>query len=197
MTTTNQVKKMTRIALLSTIAFVLMAYMKIVLPIAPSFYKLDFSEVAVLIGGFSMGPVAAIIIEAMKVMLELLFQSSLTGGIGELSNFLIGCSLVVPASLYYKSNKSKKGALIGLTIGTLSMVFVGVLMNYFVLLPLYAAVFKMDISDLVAMGTQITPIIQDKFTFVMFATLPFNLIKAGSVSAITLLVYKKISPLLR
>ncbi len=195
MTRNNKVMKMTKIAILSVIAFALMLF-EFALPIAPSFYKMDFSEVVVLIGGFSMGPAAAIAIEALKILFNIIYQSTTSGYVGELANFLIGCALVVPASYYYQKNKTKKGAVIGLVIGSVSMVVLAGLLNYFVLLPMYAN-YGFPIEQVVAMGTKIVPIIKDQFTFILFATTPFNLVKAVLVSIITILLYKRISTLIK
>ncbi len=195
MTRNNKVRKMAQIALLSVIAFVLMLW-EFPLPIAPGFYEMDFSEVAVLIGGFSMGPIAAIVIEALKILLNIIYQSTTTGFVGEFANFLIGCTLVVPASYIYQKNKTKKGAGMGLLVGCISMVICAAILNYFILLPFYAnAGFPME--QIIAMGTAIFPIIKDQFTFVLLATTPFNIVKAVAVSVVTLVLYKRVSPLLK
>ncbi|MFV0480051.1 MAG: ECF transporter S component [Anaerorhabdus sp.] len=195
MTKNNKVRKMTQIAILSVIAFLLMSF-SFPIPIAPSFYKLDFSEVAVLVGGFSMGPIAAIAIEALKILFEIIFRSTTTGYVGEFANFLMGCALVVPAAYYYKKNKSFKGAVIGLVIGCVSMIIIAAVLNYFVILPMYANMgFPME--KIIEAGTAIIPIIKNKFTFVLLATTPFNILKSVSVSLITVVLYKRISPLLK
>ena len=107
-----------KISMLGALACVLMMF-EIPLPIAPPFYKIDFSEVVVLIGGFAMGPWAAVAIEGLKVVLNLLLNGTITMGVGEFANFLIGCALVVPATVFYQHEKTKKNALIGLIMGTI------------------------------------------------------------------------------
>lgn len=190
------VKTLTKIAILSAIATVLMLF-EFPLPfIAPSFYKLDLSEVVVLIGGFSMGAVAAIIIEAIKIILNFVLNGTITAGVGEFANFIIGCSLVVPAALIYRRHKSKNSALVSLIVGTLCLTAVGVLLNYFVLLPAYSYFMGIDSSVFVEMGNAINPFITDLKTLVLYATAPFNLIKGIIVSIPTLLLYKRISLLL-
>ena len=96
-----------KISMLGALACVLMMF-EIPLPIAPPFYKIDFSEVVVLIGGFAMGPWAAVAIEGLKVVLNLLLNGTITMGVGEFANFLIGCALVVPATVFYQHEKTKK-----------------------------------------------------------------------------------------
>ena len=184
-----------QIGVLSAIAAILMV-VEIPLWFAPSFYKIDLSELPVLIGGFAMGPVAGVIIELIKVLLYLVIHGSSTGGVGDLANFIMGCSFVVPATLIYKKHKSKKGAIIGMSIGTLSLIIFGSIINAFFLLPFYASVFHMPIDALVAMGTSINPAIHDMATFVILAVAPFNLLKGLLVSVITILIYKKVSPIL-
>ena len=185
-----------QIGMLGAIAVVLMLF-EIPLPFAPSFYEIDFSEVPVLIGCFSMGPLAGVLIEMIKIILNLCINGSVTAGVGELANFVIGCALVLPAAFIYKRKKTKKGAVIGLIAGTLFMTISGCFINAYVMLPTYAKAFGMPIDALVGMGSAINASITDLFTFVMFAVVPFNLLKGVLVSIIVLLIYKKISPILK
>lgn len=185
-----------QIGMLGAIAVVLMLF-EIPLPFAPSFYEIDFSEVPVLIGCFSMGPLAGVLIEFVKIILNLCINGSVTAGVGELANFVIGCALVLPAAFIYKRKKTKKGAVIGLVTGTLFMTISGCFINAYVMLPTYAKAFGMPIGALVEMGSAVNASITDLFTFVMFAVVPFNLLKGVSVSIIVLLIYKKISPILK
>ncbi|HIW20751.1 MAG TPA: ECF transporter S component, partial [Candidatus Dorea intestinavium] len=150
----DKVKRMVQIGMLSAIAVVLMLF-EIPLPFAPPFYKIDFSEIPVMIGGFAMGPMAAVVIEFVKIVLNLIINGTMTAGIGELANFLIGIALVLPAALIYKKKKTRKAAALGMGIGTLFMTLVGSVLNAFVLLPTYAKAFSMPLEGLVEMGTAI------------------------------------------
>lgn len=190
------VKTIAKMAILGTAAFVLMM-IEFPLPfLAPAFYKMDFSEVAVLVGGFAMGPGPAVVIEALKIVLNLLFQGTSTMFVGELANFLIGCSFVLPAAVLYSKNKNRATALKGLVAGTVCMALMGVIMNYFVLLPAYGYFFHMSEEAIVGAGQAIFPFIKSKLGFVAVCVTPFNLVKGLLVSVVTLLVYKHISPLL-
>lgn len=191
----SSVRTLTKIAVLSAVAFVLM-YFDFPLPFIPSFYKLDFSETAVMAGGFAMGPGAACAIEGLKILLKILFKGTDTAYVGELANFLIGCAYVLPASFLYRKKKTKQQALIGLVAGTLCMTAVGVIINYAVLLPAYSFFYQLPMDVLIGMGTALIPAITDKLTFVLLATTPFNIIKGILVSVLTVLLYKRISPLL-
>ena len=191
----SSVRTLTKNAVLSAVAFVLM-YFDFPLPFIPSFYKLDFSETAVMVGGFAMGPGAACAIEGLKILLKILFKGTDTAYVGELANFLIGCAYVLPASFLYRKKKTKQQALIGLVAGTLCMTAVGVIINYTVLLPAYSFFYQLPMDVLIGMGTALIPAITDKLTFVLLATTPFNIIKGILVSVLTVLLYKRISPLL-
>lgn len=182
--------------MLGAVALVLMLF-EIPLPFAPSFYKIDFSEVPVLIGSFAMGPVAGVLVELVKILLKLLTKGSTTAGVGDVANFLIGISFCLPAAFIYRKMHSKKGAIIGMAAGTIFMTLVGCFLNAYVLLPTYAKAFQMPIDALVAMGTAVNGHITSLFTFVAFAVAPFNLLKGILVSLVVALIYKKISPILK
>ena len=192
----GKTRYMVQVAMLGAAAVVLM-FFDIPLPFAPSFYKIDLSEVPVLIGAFAMGPLAGAAIELIKILLNLVMKGSTTAGVGEVANFLIGCSLVVPAALIYHKKHTRTGAVAGMAVGTVFMTVVGCFLNAFVLLPAYAKAFGMPIEGLVGMGTAVNKHITDLKTFVILAVGPFNLLKGILVSLIVFLVYKKISPILK
>ncbi len=185
-----------QIGMLSAVAVVLMLF-DFPLPFAPSFYKLDFSEVPVLIGSFAMGPLAGACIELVKILLNLVINGTDTMFVGELANLLIGCALVIPAGLIYKKHKTRKMALAGMAAGTVIMAAAGVFINAYMMLPAYGAAFHMDISAFVAMGQAIIPAVDSLLKFCLLIVAPFNLVKGIAVSVITLLLYKHISRLLK
>lgn len=188
-------RALVQISMLSAIAIILMRF-EVPLPFAPPFYKIDFSEVPVLLACFSMGPLAGAVVELIKVILNVVTSGTTTLGVGDFANFLIGCAFCVPAGMIYKKKKTKKGAVIGMVFGTLCMTVIGCFLNAYVLLPVYAKAFHMPIEALVEMGTAVNGSITDLMTFVMFAVAPFNLLKGVLVSVIVLAVYKKLSPIL-
>lgn len=189
-------RMITQIGMLGAIATVLMLF-EIPLPFAPSFYEIDFSEVPVLIGCFSMGPMAGALIELVKIILNFVINGTTTAGVGEVANYVIGISFCLPAAILYKKMKTKRGAVVGLAVGTIFMTVLGCFVNAYILLPTYAAAFKMPIDALVGMGTAVNANITSLFTFVMFAVAPFNLLKGVMDSVIVLAIYKKISPILK
>jgi len=189
-------REITVIGMLGAIAVVLMLF-EIPLPFAPAFYEIDFSEVPVLIGCFALGPIAGVLIELVKIILNFLINGTATAGVGEIANFVIGCSFCVPAGFIYRRRKTRKAAIIGMTSGTLIMAFLGCFINAYIMLPVYAKAFRLPIDALVAMGSEVNAGITNLFTFVVFAVLPFNLLKGVMVSIVVLLIYKKISPILK
>lgn len=189
-------KTMVQIGLLSAAAIVLMLF-ELPLWFAPPFYKIDLSEVPVVVGALALGPVAGILIELVKIMLNFIIDGTITAGVGELANLLIGCSLVVPAAIIYNKKKTRKNAVIGLITGTLFMTTVGALLNAYLLLPAYATAFQWDIDQIIAMGTAVNPNIDGMLTFILFAVVPFNLLKGVIVSLVTIVIYKRISIILK
>ncbi len=182
---------LTKIAMLSAVAGVLMLF-EAPLWFAPSFYKLDFSELAVMIGALSMGPLAGAASELIKILLNFVLNGTITGGVGELANFLIGCSFVVPAAWIYRKLRSRKGMLLGMAVGTVVMVALGSLINYLVLLPVYATVFGQPLEAFVQMGNVLNPAIVDVKTLVLYAVAPFNLFKGVLISALSFVIYRKL-----
>ena len=185
------VRTLTKIALLSAVAGVLMLF-EIPLWFAPNFYQLDLSELAVMIGALSMGPVAGMFIELIKILLNFVLNGTITGGVGEAANFIIGCSFVLPAAWLYQKKKDKKAMLLGFGAGIVCLIIVGAFANYFVLLPVYAAVFGQPLEFFVAMGQALNPLIVDLPTFTLYAVVPFNLLKGLVVSLLTFLIYPKL-----
>lgn len=182
-----------KISILSVIAFLLMM-LEFPIPLFPSFLKVDLSDVPALIGGFAIGPVAGVIIQLIKVFLFFITRTD-TGGVGELANFIIGASYVLPAALIYHIKKDKKHAVMGAITGTLSMCFFGALANLYILIPFYSNFMPIDV--IVEMGTVVNSNIVDVPSLVLYAITPFNFIKGSIITLVTLMIYKKISPILK
>lgn len=172
--------------------------MLVVIPLffAPSFYKIDLSELPVLICTFYLGPVAGVVCELLKVLIKLLLKGTSTAFVGDFANFAVGCSFILPASIVYHARPSRKSALIGLVVGTLVMTVFGSAFNAIYLLPKFATLFGMPLEAIVGMGTAVNKNITSVSTLVLFAVVPFNLLKGAVVSLLTLLLYKRISPIL-
>ncbi len=195
--TSKKTRTLVEIGMLGAIATVLMLFEFPIPFIAPPFYELDFSEVPVLVGAFALGPMAGATIELVKILINLLINGTATAFVGEIGNYLIGCSFIIPAALIYKKRKSKKHALIGMIVGTICMTIFGCFLNAYVLLPTYAVAFSMPIDTIIGMGSAINANINNVMTFVIIAVAPFNILKGIVVSVITMLIYKHISPILK
>lgn len=189
-------KKIAVVGVLSAIAGILMTF-EIPLPFVPSFYKLDFSELPVLICGFAFGPVAGVLAEAVKILVKLLFKGTGTAFVGELANFTVGCFFILPATLIYHCKKSKKMALIGCIIGTLIMTAVGTGFNAIYLLPKFSELYGIPLDSLIAMGTAVNGNVNGVTTFVMLCVAPLNLLKGFAVSLVTILIYHPLRPVLK
>ena len=192
----SSARRVSFIAMFGAIAAVLM-YIEIPLPFAPPFYQIDLSEIPVLICTFYLGPVSGVICEFAKVLLKLLLKGTSTAFVGDFANFAVGCSLVLPASMVYHCKKSKRTAVLGLVFGTLIMTVFGSLFNAVYLLPKFAQLYGLPLAELVGMGTAVNPAITNVATLVLFAVVPFNLIKGVLVSSVTLLLYKRVERLFR
>ncbi len=188
----KRIKKIAYIGMFSALAAVAMVF-KMPVPWAPTFYKMELSEVICLVGGFLLGAPAAVAIEAIKVLVNFLLDGTTTAGIGELSNFLMGCSFVVPATLVFHRKKTMDSAILGVVVGTVSLGVVSCLLNYFVLLPMYSEVFGLPMEVIIGMGTKIFPSISGMWSFVLICVLNFNLSK-GIISSILGIVLYKLLP---
>ncbi len=192
-------RRIVMIGMFSAVAGVLML-LEFELPIVPNFYKLDFSELPVLICGFAFGPSAAVLTEFIKILVKLMFKPTTTAFVGELANFAVGCALVLPATTIYSFKKTKAGALIAMITGICVMVVFGSFFNAVYLLPVFAKMFGgMPVEELVKMYAEINPAVSggSVTSFVIVFTAPLNLIKGGADALITMLTYKKLSPLLK
>jgi riboflavin transporter FmnP len=194
--TKKTLRYITKIGILSALAFVLMLF-EFPLPfLAPSFYELNFSDVVALIGSFALGPVAGVLIEAVKIVLNIIVTGSDTAFVGEFSNFVMGCAFVLPASILYRHRKTLRMAVVGMLVGTLVLALVSGLLNYFVMIPMYSNLYGAPIDAIVGMGAKINPAIGNLWTLVLLAVVPFNLLKGVACAILTFLLYKRVSFLL-
>lgn len=186
-----------KIAVLGALAAVLLLF-NFPVPFAPSFYKVDFADIPALIGGFAFGPLAALMICLVKIVINIIIEGgSTTAFVGELSNFVISVAFTVTCAAIYRRNKTRKNALIAMLIGSLAMCFVGSVMNYFAIIPAYVYFMNFPLEAIIGMGTRIFPIISSKLLLVIFCTAPFNLFKAFLQSLLTFFLYKRLSVYLK
>ena len=182
------VSTMTRIAILTALASILFL---LEIPVV-AFYRLDLSNLPVLLGAFSMGTVPGLVILLLKSAIGLLHSNS--AGVGELADFIMGAMLVIPASLIYHRNKNRKSAILGMAVGTVCMTVVGVLVNKFIMIPFYMGAFHMDMAGILAFAD--IGAVDSEWKLLLMVTAPFNLLKGVVLSVVTALIYKPLSPLL-
>jgi len=170
-------KRLIIISMMSAIAFILM-FIKFPLPFLPPYLTLDFSDVPALLATFLFGPVAGVIVELIKNLLNFLFNMG--DPIGPVANFSAAVSFLLTAFYVSKLIKGKWNLVIGLIAGTLVMTLILSILNYFVLLPLYGMI--MNLSD----------VVKNLKIIIVSGIIPFNIIKGIAVSAIFLLLYKRL-----
>jgi len=190
---TTKTRRLCIIAICAAIAAVLHILDFPLVFLAPEFYKLDFSELPVLLCGFYLGPSAAVACEAVKIILKLLLKGTSTAFVGDFANFAVGCSLVLPAVIVYHTKKTRASALWGLMAGTVFLTVFGSLFNAVYLLPKFSQLYGLPLDAIIGMGSKINGSIHSLQTFVLLAVAPLNLIKGVTVSVLTLLLYKKVA----
>lgn len=189
----SKTKYITICGMLGALAAILHIFDFSLLFLAPEFYKLDFGELPAMIGGFFLGPVGAVLIELVKILLKLVIKGTSTAFVGDFANFVIGCSLLVPASIVYHLKKTRTNAGLGLALGTVVMAVFGTAFNAVYLLPAFSTLYGMPLDSIIAMGTAINSHVNSVTTFVIFTVFPLNLLKGALVSLLTMLLYKRIS----
>lgn len=188
----SKARRLTMVTLMATISFLFM-YFSFSIPILSPFAEFDASPIPEVIGGFILGPLGAVEIIGVKLLLKLVFQGSESMLVGELQNFLLSITYVVPAVLYYYKHKTKNGAIIGLVIGSVLSVVVAVFTSVYMIFPAYMTLYGMNWEGIVEVCSAVNPIIHDVPTMVAFSVIPFNVISRTVVSCITVVIYKKVS----
>lgn len=187
---TNAMFNLTRCGLLAAMA-VILYYIEI--PVV-AFYKLDLSTMPAILAGFAMGPVQGAAVVIVKNLVHMLGTS--TACVGEMADILMSCAFVIPASLLYRRNRTRKGAVRAMLAGGAAMTVAGVLVNYFILIPAYQVLMNLPLEVIIGMGQKVLSFVDSTLKLVIFITAPFNLLKAAVLSGTTYLLYKRVSPLL-
>lgn len=185
----KRTRNLATMAVLAALAVILTMF-RVPLPFLPSFYKLDFAESVIILGGYILDPLATVVMQLLKTLLKIITSGSNSAYVGDLANLIMGVAFVLPAAWYYHKHKNHKGVIIGLIIGVIVLTVVGCLVNYYILLPMYAGMYHMDIKDIIAIGTALNGSVTSLFTFVLLLTAPFNLIKGSASAVIVYLIYR-------
>ena len=191
-TSTGKTRKMVMTAMLAAVSSVLM-FFSFNVPLMPAFIKMDFSELPALIASFALGPISGVTVCLVKNLVNLFFTT--TSGVGELSNFLLGALFVAPAGWIYSKMKRRKGALIGSLVGAVTMAIVSVFTNYYVVYPIYTAFMPME--AIMGMYQAINPAVENLWQALLWFNMPFTFLKGMASVAITFVIYKKISPIIK
>ena len=187
-------RKLAVTAVLGGVATVLM-FLSFSVPVIPAFIKLDFSELPALIAAFSMGPLSGVIVCLIKNLINVIGTS--TAGAGELCNFLMGVTFVLPAGLIYKRHKNLKGAVIASLVGAAIMAICSLPINYFISYPAYTLFLGFPMEAIMDMYRAINPNVKTLFEALLWFNVPFTFFKGLCDVVLTFLVYKRLSPVLK
>lgn len=188
----EKIRKLTVTAILGAVAAVLM-FLQFSVPVMPGFIKMDVANFPALIASFALGPVSGVGVCLIKNLLNLFTTS--TGGVGELSDFILGCIMVIPAGLIYKRKKTRGGALIGAVIGAVCMAGCSLLTNYYITYPVYTNFMPME--QIISAYQLIFPSVDSLWKALLIFNVPFTFVKGLLCAIITFLVYKPLSPILK
>lgn len=190
------VEHLCKIAILGAIASIF-TLVHISVWFAPPFYKLDLADAIVLIGGFALGSYSVFYIQLIKILLNLIMDSTTTFGIGEFANFLIGFIFVLPASIIYQKKKNLKYLILGIVVSIFIVCILSSIINVYITIPAYSVAFGIPIDDIINMGTIVNHNINDMKTLVLFSVIPFNILKYSINSIVAISLYKKLCKVLK
>ena len=188
----TNLRRMTLAAVMGAVAFVLI-FINFGVPFLSPVAEFDLSALPELIGGFILGPVGAVMIIVVKLGLKLAIQGTESMFTGELQNLILSLAYVLPAVLFYRRHRTKKGAAIGLAIGAVVSVVVAIFTNLYIIFPFYIKLYGMNWDGIVAMFSAVNPWIKDIPTMVAFSVVPFNLISRTITAVLAFVTYKKLS----
>lgn len=181
----NKVRNMTAIAIFGALAGILYAMLRFNIPGFPMFLEINFSDVPALISGFAYGPFVGSMVQVVKVLIKIVISPTSTSYVGELSDLLLGVAIVLPTAIFYKKNRTFKGAIIGTLIGVFSHLFLALLINKFILIPFYVKLFSLEKVASMCLGLDVYG-----WDLIFFGILPFNAIKDVIVVILVFLIYK-------
>ena len=188
----TDIRKMTSTAMLSAVATVLM-FFSFRVPLIPSFIKMDLSELPALIASFTFGPMAGVSVCLVKNLINVFFTT--TGGVGEVSNFLLGAMFVAPAGFIYQKMRTKKGAIIASVVGAATMAGLSLVTNYYIVYPVYTNIMPMEV--IIGAYSAINPNVTNLWQALLWFNVPYTFIKGMLSVVITMLIYKPLAPILR
>ena len=186
-------RKLTSIAMLSAVSTVLM-FFSFNVPLMPSFIKMDLSELPALLAAFTFGPMSGVAVCFIKNLINVFFTT--TGGVGEISNFLLGAMFVAPAGFIYQKMKTKKGAMVASVVGAATMALLSVITNYYIVYPVYSNLMA-PMEAILGAYRAINPNVETLMDALLWFNMPYTFIKGMISVVITMFIYKPLSPILR
>ena len=184
-------RKIAMTAVMAAVATVLM-FISFKVPFMPSFISLDFSDLPALIASFTLGPWSGMAVCFVKNLVNL--TQSMTGGVGELSNFIISSAFVVPAGYIYRKHRNFKSAALGSVLGAVIMAVLGLFSNYYLVYPIYTNIMPME--AILGMYKTLNPAVDNLWEALIFFNVPFTFGKGMISAVVTLLTYKKLEPMI-
>lgn len=191
----KKIRMIALIAIFGALAAVLMVF-RFPLPFMPPFLSFDLAGVPELIVAFTFGPLAGILVVVLRILLQLVISGTNSMFTGELQGLMLSLALVLPASIIYQHNKTKKGAIQGMVAGSITNVVVAVFTNMVIIIPFYVALYGMDMDAIITMTQAVNPYVDSTFKLVLLGIIPFNIIKNVATCLVTFVIYKKISPVM-
>lgn len=192
----ERIRHMALVAIFGAVAFVLM-FFSFNIPFLSPFAEIDLSATMELMGGFLLGPLGGLEVIIVKLLLKIIFKGSSSMFTGEIQNLLLEIAFVIPAAIFYKHHKTKKGAILGMVIGGSISVVTAIFTNIFIILPFYMELYGMDWEAIYSMFSSVNPMISNIPTIIVFSIVPFNIISRVITSLITLVLYKRISKIVK
>jgi riboflavin transporter FmnP len=186
-------RKLTSVAMLAAVSTVLM-FFSFNVPLMPSFIKMDLSELPALLAAFTFGPMSGVAVCFIKNLINVFFTT--TGGVGEISNFLLGAMFVAPAGFIYQKMKTKKGAIVASVVGAATMALLSVVTNYYIVYPVYSNLMA-PMEAILGAYRAINPNVETLMDALLWFNMPYTFIKGMLSVVITMFIYKPLSPILR
>lgn len=175
----KKLQRMIVIGMMSSIAF-LLHLLNFPIPPFPAFLEVDFGDIPALITAIILGPVAGILVELFKNVIDWVYTGSPTGvPVGHMANFVTGLLFILPTYFIYMKLRSKKGLTVGLVVGTVTMAIGMSVLNYFAFMPMYNFFLNMPVETGAALRNTIVA-----------GILPFNLVKGVLLTVVFLLLFK-------
>ena len=184
-------RHMTRIAMLAVLAGILhLRPFRFPLPFMPPIFDYDLSSIPEMIGAFSMGPGAGVIIVLLKNLIKALLEGPSPAITGEIQNVILSSVYLITATSIYRWGRSvRKSALIGMITASFVTAGVAIFTNMYFIIPFYSMAMGFTVDSIVAMTRAVNPYVTSPMMFILLGIIPFNLIKGGLTALFNYFLY--------